>query len=96
MLGSIAHSKKFEVLTHATVTRIMSRFPPPIRDIPELVSSSPYFDLAELVIILIWLQPDRACFIQTLFECATDRLDFQLLRSSPNAPHNEQGIVPTS
>ena len=73
----------------------MNRFPPPIRDVPELVSSSPYFDLAELVIIPVWLQPDRTYFMQTLLECATDRLAIQLLRSSPNAPHNERGIVPT-
>ena len=34
--------------------------------IPELVSTSPYFDLAELVIIPVWQQSDRTHYIQNM------------------------------
>ena len=53
-IGPIPHYKKFELLTHTTVTRIMEDYPPPLGLIPELVSTSPYFDFAELVIIPVW------------------------------------------
>ena len=75
--------QKFEALTYTAVTKIMNNFPPPLGDTPELFSSSPYFDLADLVIIPTWHHSDRANYIQHL---TTEQLHHQIDHLMNNFP----------
>ena len=81
----------------------MEDYPPPLGTIPELVSTSPYFDFAELVIIPVWRQSDRAHFIRTMSTNTINKHAAQLIKSHPptrseselsGAPHINKGIVP--
>ena len=71
----------------------MDNFPPPLGDVPQLVSTPPFFDFAELVIIPVWHHSDRIQYMQQL---STESLHQQMQHIISTSPIHRISGAPRS